>query len=278
MSKQSTLNRVSNTVEHKLLIVDISNVKYGFDLLNVKEIIRMPELTLIPNTSTFVKGLIRLRDKVLPLIDVRKKLGLKSTDDEDKEFVEMLNAREQDHLNWINELRRCVVEKADFKLTTDPHACKFGKWYDNYKTNNLIITAFLEKFDKPHKKVHSIARECIDLQHKNQADAALKIIHETEQREMKELVGLFAELKNLTGKSRREFAIIFEIDGLYTSVAADRIERIISVNPDKIDKEFSFNLGDFFNGIYKHDDGIYTILNPKALTFDEAQKVNQIVA
>lgn len=272
ISKQTKF--VSN---QKLLVVEIAGNMYGFDLSNVKEIIRMPEITFIPSAPDFIRGMIRLRDAVLPLIDIRKKLGLKSTDDENKEFLEILTAREQDHINWVNELRRCVLEKDDFKLTTDPHACKFGKWYDTFQSSNMIVMASLEKFDLPHKKIHSIGKDAIMLMNNHKYKEALDLVNKTEQKELKELINLFAELKTLIVKSKREFAVIFDLNGVFTSVPVDKIEQIIPIDTSNIEENLSFAIGNFIAGIYKHTSGIYTILNPEALTHKEAILVGDIL-
>ena len=50
--------------------------EYGVDILNVQEIIKMLDITRVPNSPDFVEGVINLRGKVLPVIDLRKRLGL----------------------------------------------------------------------------------------------------------------------------------------------------------------------------------------------------------
>lgn len=52
--------------------------EYGIAILDVKEIIGMMEITPIPKTPEFVKGVINLRGKVIPVIDLRLKFGLES--------------------------------------------------------------------------------------------------------------------------------------------------------------------------------------------------------
>ena len=68
----------NSAVEELMQIVtfNISNEKFCVDILKVKEIIRMVNITEVPNTPYFVDGVINLRGKVIPIINIRSKFGL----------------------------------------------------------------------------------------------------------------------------------------------------------------------------------------------------------
>ena len=53
---------------------------YGLELLRVKEVIRMRDITWLPKAPSFVKGIINLRGDVIPIIDLRDKFGLESNE------------------------------------------------------------------------------------------------------------------------------------------------------------------------------------------------------
>lgn len=53
----------------------LDDVEYGVDILSVHEILRYPEITRLPNTPKFIKGVINLRGNVLPVVDVRVRFG-----------------------------------------------------------------------------------------------------------------------------------------------------------------------------------------------------------
>lgn len=60
----------------KYLTFLLSGEEYGVDILKVREIIGMMEVTKVPQTPDFVEGVINLRGKVIPVIDLRSKFGL----------------------------------------------------------------------------------------------------------------------------------------------------------------------------------------------------------
>ena len=60
----------------QLVSFNLDQEEYGVDVLKVREIIRMPTVTRVPNTPHYVEGVINLRGKVIPIISMRKKFGL----------------------------------------------------------------------------------------------------------------------------------------------------------------------------------------------------------
>ncbi len=66
--------------EGKYLTFSLDNEEYGIGILNVKEIIGMIPITMIPRMPAYVKGVINLRGKVIPVIDLRLKLSMKEAE------------------------------------------------------------------------------------------------------------------------------------------------------------------------------------------------------
>jgi purine-binding chemotaxis protein CheW len=64
----------------KYLTFCMADEEYGISILKVKEIIGMMSVTSIPQTPGYVKGVINLRGKVIPVIDLRLKFGMEAAD------------------------------------------------------------------------------------------------------------------------------------------------------------------------------------------------------
>lgn len=62
----------------KYLTVVLDNEAYGIAVLKVREIIRLQKITPVPQMPEFVKGVINLRGRVIPVIDLRLKFGLRA--------------------------------------------------------------------------------------------------------------------------------------------------------------------------------------------------------
>jgi len=62
----------------KFLTFSLAQEEYGIGILKVKEIIGMMPITSVPRTPSFVKGVINLRGKVIPVLDLRTKFEMAS--------------------------------------------------------------------------------------------------------------------------------------------------------------------------------------------------------
>lgn len=60
----------------KYLTIVLDGETYGIAVLKVREIIRMQKITPVPQMPSFVKGVLNLRGRVIPIIDLRLKFGL----------------------------------------------------------------------------------------------------------------------------------------------------------------------------------------------------------
>jgi purine-binding chemotaxis protein CheW len=60
----------------QLVSFTIGGEEYGIDILKVQEINRMLKVTQVPNSPSYVDGVINLRGKVIPVIDLRTRLGM----------------------------------------------------------------------------------------------------------------------------------------------------------------------------------------------------------
>jgi purine-binding chemotaxis protein CheW len=69
----------TSTPGGKYLTFSLDSEEYGLEILKVREIIGIMDITSIPQMPAFVKGVVNLRGKVIPVIDLRLKFGLAST-------------------------------------------------------------------------------------------------------------------------------------------------------------------------------------------------------
>ena len=74
-------NENNVTAEENLQVVafKLRNEEYGISILNVQEIRNLTDITRVPFAQDFIKGVINLRGSVLPVIDLKQRLGLEET-------------------------------------------------------------------------------------------------------------------------------------------------------------------------------------------------------
>ncbi len=71
----------------KFLTFFLGDEAYGLEILKVHEIIGMLPITRVPRTPTFIRGVINLRGKVIPVVDLRSKFSLPTVDDTEQTCV-----------------------------------------------------------------------------------------------------------------------------------------------------------------------------------------------
>jgi len=77
--------------EHQLVGFNLEEEKFGVDIMDVQEIIKIPEITRVPKAPQFVEGMINLRGQVLPVIDCRKRFDLESRERVDSNRIIVVN-------------------------------------------------------------------------------------------------------------------------------------------------------------------------------------------
>ena len=61
----------------QLVTFKLGTEEFGVDILKVQEINKMMNITRIPNAPAFIEGVINLRGKIIPIVDLRKRLGFR---------------------------------------------------------------------------------------------------------------------------------------------------------------------------------------------------------
>jgi purine-binding chemotaxis protein CheW len=89
-SMESTISEGHGTMQ--LVSFKLAKELYGIEITKVREIILIAEITRIPETPHFLKGLINLRSTVIPVIDLRARFGLPEGDLTDESRIMVLQA------------------------------------------------------------------------------------------------------------------------------------------------------------------------------------------
>jgi purine-binding chemotaxis protein CheW len=77
-STHSSKDTATNAQLLQLVSFSVAAEEYGLDILRVQEIIRTQQLTRVPNLPDYVEGVINLRGKVIPVVALRRRLGIES--------------------------------------------------------------------------------------------------------------------------------------------------------------------------------------------------------
>ena len=93
-------------IDQKLLTFSLGCEGYGVSILKVKEIIGMLEITTVPRTPEFIKGVINLRGKIIPVMDLRLKFGMEQEEYNERTCIIVMEL----NLNGSEKLLGVVVD------------------------------------------------------------------------------------------------------------------------------------------------------------------------
>ena len=87
MTGSNSVGAQSSTAAGKYMTFKLANEEYGIEILKVREIIRLMEITRVPRTEEYMRGVINLRGKVIPVVDLRLKFGMERTEATDQTVI-----------------------------------------------------------------------------------------------------------------------------------------------------------------------------------------------
>ncbi|MGO5051072.1 chemotaxis protein CheW [Lachnospiraceae bacterium LCP25S3_G4] len=221
-------NNTEDKKDDLWVLLKLKEQLYAVNSSVVESIIQIEDkITKMPKSSDLVPGVIRLRGNIISIVNLRAFLGMGTLEEEQKEFDEMLEQRKQDHIRWVNELKRCLQEDDKFTLATDPHQCAFGKWYDNYHTDNQTVAFHLNKIDEPHKKLHETAHEAFDCLKQCEScerEECLQIVLKKETEVyMPKVVGLLEQAKTVFKDSYRKMCVVLSDGSTERGILVDSV-------------------------------------------------------
>lgn len=163
----------------------------GQDIQSIQE---LPEkVTAFPHAPAYVRGSVKDLGQVISVVDLRALFGWPTVEQEYQEFSGMIDARKQEHLTWVDTLRRCYQEHTPFPLATDAHKCRLGMWLDRYQAQSPVIGYHFSQISEPHKTLHELAHTV--LSEDDNQERSLDILTHMDQTLAPQILGLLDEMK-----------------------------------------------------------------------------------
>ena len=134
MSKHSEIEEKSTSAsedrEGKYLTFSMHNEEYGISILKIKEIIGMIPVTPVPKTPEFVKGVVNLRGKVIPVVDLRLRFEMDAIDYTERTCIIVVEIETQAGIVLIGIVVDAVSEVLNIKGEDIEDTPTFGKGLD----------------------------------------------------------------------------------------------------------------------------------------------------
>lgn len=126
---EKSLSEVHGTLQ--LVSFHLANELYGIEITKVREIILISEITRIPQTPHYVKGLINLRSTVIPVIDLRTLFGIAEGQQTDESRIMVLQAGRKTVGIMVDAVSEVLRVKNDQIAPPPPTVTSLGNEYLN---------------------------------------------------------------------------------------------------------------------------------------------------
>ncbi len=223
----------------------------------VQTIMQKPKFKKIPNSDPMISGVFMFRNSTVPLMSLRSAFGMVTVQDELAEFNKMIDDRKEDHINWVDELRRCIASDEKFTLATDPHKCTFGRWYDSYSTDENVVISHLHQIENPHTRLHNSAKVIEELIAKGDDNGVKEVMSKIDNDYMPKILSLLDGTKEVYEEAFREMVLVLSAESTLGII----VDEVIAVEVLKdVDKD---------NAVRKLDNTKYIVGVKQSAKFDE---------
>src|SRR6056297_293200 len=93
---ETEASRVGEDMSEKYLTFRLGDEEYGLEILKVREIIGLMNITPIPRAPGDVRGVINLRGKIIPVVDLRSRFDMDATDDTERTCIIVVDVATED--------------------------------------------------------------------------------------------------------------------------------------------------------------------------------------
>ncbi len=237
---------MDNNTNNELLwlVFKIGDQLYAINSGFVTSIVTMPEkITSVPFTPKLIRGIFNLMGKIVPSIEMRLLLNMKTQSEEKAELVNMLDQRKKDHILWVKELFKSIDNNTPFTLQNDPALCKFGVWVNSFNEEEHSFTYSLSKIVEPHSELHHLADKLDDIRDNPYKAERVKTKAENY---MNTILSLIDSAKVEYAESQKELCIIVNYEEKTSGLICDdvvmvgKIEMIEKTKQNKLNENISW--------------------------------------
>jgi len=118
--------RDGDNVAGKYLTFRLAEEEFGVEILKVREIIGLIDITVVPRTPASIRGVINLRGKIIPVVDLRQKFGMESIADTELSCIIVVDIHNEDHQTQMGILVDTVSEVLDIATDSIEPTPTFG--------------------------------------------------------------------------------------------------------------------------------------------------------
>ncbi len=123
-----------------VLSFQIHNQEYAIEVEEIESVVDIEEVTPVPKSREFINGIINLRGRIVPVVDLTKKINIKLPEEHEFENILILKIDEQEIGVFVDEVKNVLsIDETNLENIQSKNDVYTGKVKGTIKVNNRLI-------------------------------------------------------------------------------------------------------------------------------------------
>lgn len=140
------------------VLLRIREQLFGVPAGVVREMTELPAVTPVPNTPEYVLGLITLRGRVTPTIDLRRRMDVTTAGDEAEAIVRRLNQGASAFQAWFRRIGQEIGSTGSFTFEVPDDVSEFRSWATGFRSGNVAVRTQIQKFEEQSRELLDVLK------------------------------------------------------------------------------------------------------------------------
>lgn len=217
------------------VVFRLGNHRLALSAAWVREMAALPEVTVLPGADPHLRGMVDIRGLLMPLMDLRRRLGLPSLSHEAEELIRELDQQEQGHGQWLRQREEAAFQGRPQAAGRDPGQCPFGLWLSRRRAQGGVLAGCLDILDSPHRQAHLAAAQAADPPARGQTKKAAQPLAKAQPGPPTGLSRAVERCRRNLRRPQKEIALVMQHQGSPLALAVDEVEAVEPLAPSGMD-------------------------------------------
>lgn len=224
----------SDTHKRQFVTFRVQSKRYGVPIDSVVEMTQVQDAYPISGAPEWVLGMMQLRDSVVPILDLRLRLGFSRLKDELDCLNRELVTHRDEHVDWIDALVHDPAARAPSGYEKGLRVCGLRTWLDALAPSEAALAGAVHRLKGPDERLHAVVESSRELARRGDTAGARRALERAQGFELKDLLQGFEGLLRDVRARERQMVVILSGAEENLALAVDHIDSVASVDVDQI--------------------------------------------
>lgn len=224
----------SDTQKRQFVSFRVHSRRYGIPIESVAEMTQIHDFHPISGTPAWILGMMQLRNSVIPILDLRIRLGLSRLEDELARIECDLTRQQQDHVDWVRSLEQGCAAGAILETDHEPIRCSLQACLESLGEGDEDRLATLERLREPDARLHAAVASCRTTLARGDVEATRRALRRIRNEELGDLRDAIDRVVREIRARGRQMIIVLRGADESLGIAVDHIDSVTGVETDQI--------------------------------------------